>query len=180
MQLLDATGQPLHGTVRFAILFAGSQIASAAVRSGGDGSVAVTAFPRLRLGCYSVHVHDVTVSGHAWNGVSPTGTYCVRWLPSSVSSITFAKRKGRLHVSVRVVDPAGHPLAARVALQVLHRGRSFARAAGRTAAGGLFAVTARPKLGRGESCFAARVTAVGAPGYRWDKRHATKFVCLKD
>jgi hypothetical protein len=40
-------------------------------------------------------------------------------------------------------------------------------------------LTARPKLGRGESCFTARVTAVGAPGYRWDKKNAAKFFCVK-
>jgi hypothetical protein len=179
MQLLDTTGQPLLGTVRFAILYAGSQIASAAVRSGSDGSVAVTAFPRLRLGCYSVDVRNVTVTGHAWNGVSPTSTYCVQWLASSVSSITFAKRNGRLHLGVRIVDPAGHPLAARVALQVLRRGQTFARASGPTRADGWFAVTMRPKLGHGESCFTGRVTAVGAHGYRWDKQNATKYFCLK-
>ena len=178
MQLIDATGQPLQGTVRLAILFAGSQIASAALRSATDGSVGVTAFPRLRLGCYSVRIQNVTVSGHDWNGVSPSRTYCVRWLPSSVSSITFGKRNGRIHVRVGVVDPAGRPLAARVSVQVLHRGQSFARASG-LAADGSFAVTARPKLGHGESCFTARVTAVGAPGYRWDKKNATKFSCLK-
>jgi hypothetical protein len=179
MTLVDATGQPLRGTIRLAILFAGSQIASAAVRSASDGSVGVTAFPRLRLGCYSVHVQNVTVSGHAWNGVSPTGTYCVRSLPSSVSAIAFGKRNGRLHIGVHIVDPAGHPLHARVALQVLHRGEIFARASGHAARDGSFAVTPRPKLGRGESCFTVRVTAVGASGYRWDKKHATKFGCLK-
>lgn len=179
MQLVDATGQPLQGTVRLAILFGGSQIASAAIRSASDGSVGVTAFPRLQLGCYSVRVQKVTAGGHAWNGVSPTGTYCVRSLPSSVSSIVFGKRNGRLHVAVRVVDPAGRPLAAHVSLLVLHRGRSFVRTSGRATARGSFAVTARPKLGRGESCFTARVTAVGAPGYRWDKKNAAKFFCLR-
>jgi hypothetical protein len=179
MQLLDTTGQPLEGTVRFAILFSDSQIASAAVRSASDGSVGITAFPLLQLGCYSVHVQRVTVSGHDWNGVSPTGTYCVRWLPASVSAIAFGKRNGRLHLGVHVVDPAGHPLAARVAVQVLHRGRSFTRAAGLAGTRGWFSITARPKLGHGESCYTARVTAVGAPGYRWDRKNATKFFCLK-
>src|SRR5262249_28669744 len=59
MQVLDTTGQPLQATVRFAILFSGSQIASAAVTSASDGSVGITAFPLLQLGCYSVHVQDV-------------------------------------------------------------------------------------------------------------------------
>jgi hypothetical protein len=179
MHLLDATGQPLGGTVQFAILFSGTRIASAALRAGSDGSVGVTAFPLLRLGCYSVHVQRVTVSGHSWDGVSPPGTYCVRWLPASVSAISFGKRNGRLHLGVHVVDPAGHPLAARVAVQVLHRGKSFVRVAGRTSTGGWFSTTARPKLGHGESCFTARVTAVGEPGYRWDRKHATKFFCLR-
>ena len=179
MHLLDATGLPLQGTVRFAILFSGSQIASAAVRSASDGSVGTTAFPLLKLGCYSVQVQHVTVSGHDWNGVSPTGTYCVRWLPASVSAISFGRRNGRLHLGVRVVGPAGHPLAARVAVQVLHRGQTFARAAGRTRTGGWLSVTTRPKLGHGESCYTARVTAVGEPGYRWDRKNATKFFCLK-
>jgi hypothetical protein len=179
MQLVDATGQPLQGTVRLAILFAGSQVASAALRSAGDGSVGVTAFPRLRLGCYSVRVQSVTAGGHVWNGVSPSGTYCVRSLPSSVRAISFGKRNGRLHLAVRIVDPAGRPLAAHVSVQVLHRGKSFVHATGRTGAGGTFALTARPKLGRGESCFTARVTAVGAPGYRWDKKNAAKFFCVK-
>ena len=179
MYLLDATGQPLAGTVRLAILFSGTRIASAAVRSGSDGSIGVTAFPLLRLGCYSVHVEGVTVTGHGWDGVSPPGTYCVRWLPASVSAIASGKRNGRLHLGVRVVDPAGRPLAARVAVQVLHRGQSFVRAAGRAGTAGWFSITARRKLGYGESCYTARVTAVGEPGYRWDRKNGTKYFCLE-
>jgi hypothetical protein len=179
MELRDATGQPLRGTVRLGILFGGSQIASAVLESAPNGSLGVTAYPRLRLGCYSVRVQNVTVSGHVWNKLFPTDTYCVRWLPSSISAISFGRRNRHVHVGVRVVDPAGHPLAARVALQVMHQGKSYAKAAGRTTSAGWFAVTTRPKLRRGESCFTARVTAVGAPGYRWDKQHATKSFCFK-
>ena len=97
---------------------------------------------------------------------------------ASVSTISFGQREGRLHLRVRVVDAADHPLGARIAVQVLHRGESFARASGRTTSAGWFSITARPRLGHGETCYTAHVTAVGAPGYHWDHKNATKFFCL--
>jgi hypothetical protein len=179
LRVVDSSGQPLQGSVRLGLFFGNSPIASAALRTRSDGSIGVTIHPHLQLGCYTARVEAVTVTGHLWDSVTPAANYCVRTVPLHVTAIAFAKYGGRLHVGLRVVDSDGRPIRARVSLVVRRHGLNVATAAGTAGANGWLSTTLRPKLGKGEACFAARIVAAAAAGHKWDGQNSSKFGCVR-
>jgi hypothetical protein len=176
LRVVDDAGRPLPAQVRLALLVGSSTVADTSAATTADGSLGVTAEPRLERGCYSVRVESVTAPGYAWDEASPTQTYCVTSLPSHVSSVTFTRLHHLLHVELHVVDDSGRPLQARVLLAVFRGSAIFAATTGLTGADGQLGLTPRQKPEPG--CYSVHVESVDAPGYTWDKISPTTTYCV--
>ena len=175
IRVVGDSGQPLQAKVRLALLVGSSTLTTTSGVTTTAGLFGVTARPKLELGCYSVQLKSVTVAGFSWDGASPTQTDCIASLPARVSSVVFARRHGRLHVDVGVVDESGRPVRAHLSYSVIYGSATFAATTGLTNANGRLGITARPKLKPG--CYRVRVDSVTAPGFTWDHVSPTNTYC---
>jgi hypothetical protein len=177
LRVVGGAGQPLQAEVGLALRVGSATVASTTGATSAQGWFGLTAAPRLERGCYSVEVTSLAVSGYAWDGTSPTQSYCVRSLPAHVVGLTFKPEADRMHVAVRVLDDAGQPLRAQVAL-ALHVGSATVAATnGGTTALGWLGLTAATSLERG--CYSVQVTSVTAPGYTWDGLSPGQSYCVR-
>jgi hypothetical protein len=78
VHVADASGRPLAGRVALAVLRGATVFAATAGATQPDGTLALTARPKLAGGCYTAHVRSLRVAGHVWDGASPSKRYCVR------------------------------------------------------------------------------------------------------
>jgi hypothetical protein len=78
VHVADAAGHPLAGRVVLAVLRGTTVFAATAGATRADGTLALTARPKLASGCYTAHVRSLRVAGHLWDGSSPSKRYCVR------------------------------------------------------------------------------------------------------
>ena len=78
VHVADAAGHPLAGRVALAVLRGARVFAATAGVTRPDGTLALTARPKLARGCYTAHVRSLRVAGHLWDGASPSKRYCVR------------------------------------------------------------------------------------------------------
>ena len=166
VQIVDANGQPLQAQVVAAIVNASDAFAATAGRTSANGWLGLTASNVPLPGCYAAQVRSVSVSGFAWDGVTPTKTYCV--LPSAnLASLAFTRVQNLLHLEVRVVGTAGRPLQAIVSFAILHDRSSLASTSGQTDQTGALGMTAGRVPAPG--CYRAQVRSVSAPGYAWNR-----------
>ena len=78
LHVSDASGRALAARVSFAVLRGRALVAAAAGTTKPDGTLRLTARPKLASGCYTAHVKSVRAVGHSWDGLSPAKRYCVR------------------------------------------------------------------------------------------------------
>jgi hypothetical protein len=166
LRVVTDAGAPLQARVRLALLVGSTPVAVTSGTTSAAGALGVTAQPLLARGCYRVEVQAVAARGYEWAGPSPTQSSCVTTLPAHLAPLAFARRHGRLHVELGVLDAAGAPLRAHLALALLRGGAVFASSHGATAADGRLGLTAAGKLRPG--CYSVRVSSLSAPGYTWD------------
>ena len=166
LRVVDDAGQPLRAEVRLLLLVGSSVVTDSGGTTAADGSLGITALPRLARGCYRARVESVTAPGYSWDRAEPAQSYCVSSLPARVGSVTLTRVHHRLHAELRVVDDAGRPVRARVAFSILHGTATFAATAGTTSSAGGIGLTAyaQPEPG----CYLVHVQSVTAPGYTWD------------
>ncbi len=177
LRVVTDAGQPLQARVRLALLVGSTPVAVTFGTTSPAGALGVTARPLLQRGCYRVDVQAVVASGYQWAGPSPTQSTCVTTLPAHLGPVVFALRHGRLHVALGVLDAAGAPVRARVALAVLHAGAPFAATTGATGSDGRLGLTAAGTLATG--CYAVRVSSVSAKGFAWDGVEPGGRYCLR-
>jgi len=176
VEIVDANGQPLQAHVGAAIVNGPDAFAATSGRTSANGWLGLTASNVPQPGCYAAQVRSVSASGFAWNGVTPTKTYCV--LPSAnVASLAFTRVQNLLHIEVRIVGTAGRPLQARVSFAILHDGSSLASTSGHTDQTGSLGMTAGhvPEPG----CYRAQVRSVSAPGYTWNRVTPPANYCVQ-
>jgi hypothetical protein len=177
LKVAGPNGEPVAARVSFAVLRNSSTFLSTLSQTAADGTVAVTGFPRLQLGCYRTQIRSVAATGYVWDHSSPTQTYCVTTLPARVGAVSYGRKNRHLHVGVRIIDDSGHSVIARVAFVVMKGKVRYASAAGRTKSSGYFALTAGKKLTKG--CYVTKVTSVKAPHFKWDGVTGSNRYCVK-
>jgi hypothetical protein len=178
LQVVGAGGEPLQARVALAVLHGRATIATASALTDPTGAFALTARPRLQLGCYRVRLSALSAAGHVWDEAVPATSYCVRTLPAHVITVAYGRKNGRLRVGVRATDDAGRALRAKIEFAVARGGSKVASTAGRTGASGWLALTARAKPPL-PGCYRVIVNRLSAPGYRWDGISPARRYCIR-
>jgi hypothetical protein len=173
----DDAGNPVEATVGLTLKLGTSPVATASVASDIGGALAVTPAAALERGCYSLAVSSVNAAGYSWNGVTPSGSYCVKTLTLQVGDLALSPREGHMHVALRVSDLSGQPLAARVGLSLYVGSTLVTRTAAGSGADGLVGLTSGASLARG--CYRVVVQSVNAAGYLWNGLSPSGRLCVR-
>jgi hypothetical protein len=176
VQVVDASRNPLQARVSLAVVQGSSLFASTSGRTDAGGRFGLTASRRPAPGCYQAQVQSVSVPGYAWDGTTPPASLCVRPSPT-VDSLAFTRRRGRVHLAVRVLGSDRRPLRARVSLAIVRGTSTFASTSATTSAAGTLGLTASRKPAPG--CYTARVGSVSAPGYTWNRSAPAARICVR-
>ena len=78
LRVTDVHGRSLAGVVSLAVLRGRAAFAATVGATKRNGTLSLTARPKLRIGCYTTRIRSLRVPGHVWNGASPASRYCVR------------------------------------------------------------------------------------------------------
>lgn len=82
LNVVDDAGRPIVARVAFTLLRGTARYAATVGETASNGTIGLTAEPKLAAGCYRVLVGSVTATGYVWDRTSPATSFCVRPAPA--------------------------------------------------------------------------------------------------